>query len=72
VVGGTVIDKKGYYKDINDKIWYWDGWSNQPVITLVSDKEERVFNRDGNCLAQDELNVVVEYLSEENYPEYYI
>ncbi len=69
-----MIHEKGYYKDQFDRIWYWDGWSNQPTVSLkMLDKYiELGFYRDGNPMGSEQITKIVEYLSPEKYPEYYI
>jgi hypothetical protein len=68
-----MIKKKGYYKDSDNKVWYWDGWSNQPIVTLVSVQDEEIgFYRDGNSIGSKNSTIIIKYLSETEYPEFYI
>jgi hypothetical protein len=72
VRGIVMIEKEGWYKDSNGETWYYNGWSNQPIATLINNKREVGFFRDGNSISSSELLVIVEYLPKEKYPEYYI
>jgi hypothetical protein len=68
-----MIQKKGYYKDLDNQVWYWDGVGKQPVVTLLSEQgKEFGFYRDGNSIGSNDLTVIIEYLPETEYPEFYI
>ena len=75
-----MILEKGYYKDSDDQVWYWDGWSNQPIVPLktvqtqTQAQEDKYlgFSRDGNSIGTDDFTVIIKYLPEDEYPEYYI
>jgi len=68
-----MIDKKGYYKDSDNKVWYWDGLDNQPIVSLVSEQDEEFgFYRDGSSIGSKNSTIIIKYLSETEYPEFYI
>ncbi len=70
-----MIEKRGYYLDQFNRVWFWDGWSNQPVVTLRLDgfdKEEQFYVDDGDPFGLGVVTNIVKYLKPEEYPEYYI
>ncbi len=69
-----MIEKRGYYLDQFNRVWFWDGWSNQPVVTLRLDgfKKELGFYRNGTCIGFENVTEIKKYLNPEEYPEYYI
>ncbi len=69
-----LIQHKGFYKSNRNDIWYWDGWSNNAVITLINikDKDEKAFFRDGFSVGLTNTTKIIIYLGPDSYPELYL